>query len=98
MTYKIYVFSFFGTYEQDWSMLISYLHVMNIKGIISYTKDSKGHSSKVRFRHQRECLIFGEYIYQNKNKDGIGLDRKYNKWINFKNEYISKHPITELRN
>jgi hypothetical protein len=73
-------FTLYGSYKQDWTFVEKLYKKLNIKYKVSRIITSKGNSSMIRICSKKSILDFGRYIYQNREYDNIGLDRKYMKW------------------
>lgn len=86
-------FCFAGSYMQDWKDLQNLLNNLNIKYSVCRRAFKKGKSSAISFCKQQDCIIFGNYLYSDKKINNIGLNRKYNKWIYFKEKYLHKIKI-----
>ena len=88
-TYKITITS---TYEQDWTYIENLAKKLKIKYSI-YKHSYKNKKDKINKRsiftimNKSGVCSFLNYIFQDKEKDGIGLSRKYLKWIDAK-KYI----------
>lgn len=96
----IFHYSISGPYECSNSCFINILKEIGIqdKNIEKKHTKSKGKNSKwssVRIHNRNDCTIWGNYIYQNADKDGIGLKRKYEKYLLIKNSKPRKKIVTE---
>jgi len=78
-------FSLAGSYEQNWLYFENLLSKLNIKFSIKRIKNKRNSSSYIRSFGRKNLIKLGNYIYQNYEQDKIGLDRKYNKFIEIKN-------------
>lgn len=80
-------FSVVAGKEYLWTEFIKMLNELGIEsfGINRRTRDC-GSTSCVSFSRFENLKIFGEYIYQNREEDKIGLTRKYNKFLNIMNK------------
>jgi len=82
-------YSCFSRYDQDWIYFENLLKELNIKYSIQYrirNIQNKEHKSSVLcFSKRNDIIKFGDYIYQNYPEDGIGLPRKYEKFLQIKN-------------
>jgi hypothetical protein len=74
-------FALASTYEQDWSYFEDLCKNLGIKYNINRIKGIKNSSSILRITNKNGIKKLGEYIYQNFEIDGIGLTRKYLKYI-----------------
>lgn len=72
-------FALASTYEQDWSYFESLCEGLGIKYKIKRSK-SKTSSSYIRITNKNGIKRLGDYIYQTISIDGIGLNRKYEKY------------------
>lgn len=72
-----------GAYDQDWSWIEDILIKLGIVYIIKQKIQNKGKVNESRYSiiyiNKGSIKIFGNYIYE--NYDGIGLSRKYNKFL-----------------
>ncbi len=73
-----YYFSVYSSYFQDWQYMINICNKLNIKYYINQKGDNKGYSSTFVIGRKEDFFKFGAYIYQNYDKERIGLNRKYN--------------------
>lgn len=72
-------FALTSTYEQDWSYFEELCVKLGINYNIKRIKKVKSSSSVIRITNKDGINKLGDYIYNNFEKDGIGLNRKYNK-------------------
>ncbi len=80
-------FSMAGTYTQDWKYMEDLLKELDIYYKVVRTTSTRSHTSSiVRITNKLGVAKFGDYIYQ--EYDGLGLPRKYDKYI----EIISGMP------
>lgn len=72
-------YSISGPYTQEWDFVESLFTKLDVKKYkVSRTISRKGHSnSRIRTTNRTDILKFADYIYQNFEKDNIGLKRKY---------------------
>lgn len=77
----LYHFSFTADYLYDWIGHTSLLDTLGIQYKISHRIQKEGRKSDVVCSNMAGTYAFGRYIYANREVDGIGLDRKYNKWL-----------------
>lgn len=76
-----------GSYDQDWSDLILILNKLNIEFRFYQNKKNNpktnkiNQSSIIQICGKINFKKFLNYIYQNRKEDKIGLDRKYNKFL-----------------
>lgn len=73
-------FALTSTYEQDWTYFECLLDKLEVKYKIKRTITKKSSSSVIRITNKNGIRILGDYLYQNFEKDLIGLTRKYNKF------------------
>lgn len=81
-------------YEQDWTLFEDLAKELNIgyevKRNIIKAKGNKKESRYSIFRINNNTIInLGEFIYA--DYDGIGLKRKYNKYLELKDSYDIRH-------
>lgn len=82
--------------NQDWKYMIDLCKKFNLKYKIvlrQRSKADKTHCSS-QFSNQRrpEVIILGDYIWKDKETDGIGLNRKWAKFLLIK-EYDKNSPV-----
>lgn len=76
---------FAGSYEQDWSDLEEFLKNLNCNYIITRVVSKNGNrSSNIAILSRYDCNRIGQYIYQDYEKNKIGLYRKYEKFVDIK--------------
>lgn len=87
-------------YTQDWAYMINLSNQLNIsynisRGVQVFDDRTHKHSS-FRYINNISIFVFLNYIYQNRNIDQIGLNRKYNKFLEFNDhmQNIFKSRIT----
>ena len=81
--------AFWSTITQDWSFLKNLFHSLDIcyYTTIKYSRKNTTHlSSSVEIRKMGEIKLMLEYIY--KNYDGIGISRKYSRYLEFLDKYL----------
>lgn len=83
----VYHFSFSARYDYDWSRHVRCLNSLRIKHHISKTIQDAGRASNVVCSNMKGTYTFGSYLYKNREIDKIGLDRKYNKWLECKKRF-----------
>lgn len=73
--------AFWSVIDQDWSSLIELINSLKLTySIYTYKRKNGNHKSSVlRMGGIDNIVKFGDYIYQ--NYDGIGLKRKYEKYL-----------------
>ncbi len=77
-------FTLAGSYKQDWSVIEKYFNDKNIRHKTSSKISTLGHGcSYVRLSNQIDIIKLGNLIYEN-TYDGIGLERKFNKYLEIK--------------
>ncbi len=80
-------FSCYSSYNQDWKYFISLCESLGVKySIDKRNRISKENgrihqSSNIRISNKNDILKLGNYIYSDYLIDGIGLSRKYNKYL-----------------
>lgn len=74
-------FALASTYEQDWSYFENLCDELDINYKIKRNKGKKSSSSYIRITNKNGIRKLGDYIYQNFKEDGIGLTRKYDKFV-----------------
>ena len=73
-------FNISSHYEQDWSFVESFLMSLELPYRV-YRKNYKNKSSTLELKGGKDSYLkLGNYLYRGFEKDGIGLNRKYNKW------------------
>ena len=79
--------SFAGPQNQNWSFITDILDELSIE---NYTMENriKHPSSNIRIGNYYGIIKFGDYIYQNYNKDKIGLKRKHDKFVLIKTKMV----------
>lgn len=82
-------FSLCSSYNQNWDCFEEILRDAEINWKIERTKSKSGSYSKIHISGRLRIIKFGDFIYQNYNNDKMGLERKYNKYLEAKN-YNSK--------
>lgn len=81
---KLTQFIMCSSYNQDWSSVIKLFDNLNIKyGLQNQICKNTNSSSKIRVTNKKDIIKLGEYIY--KDYDGIGLKRKYDKYLEIAN-------------
>lgn len=78
-----YRLMFSGPHNQDWSFLPP---KYNFRKKIIIGKHSFSSMTLIR---KNEIYDFGSFIWKNRNTDGIGLERKYNKFLELRQQKIS---------
>lgn len=85
------VWSIASDYDQDWGYLERLCDQLGIGYCINRTinKEEKmtgrrNRSSTLAIRRQRDIHAMMEYLYQGRTEDGIGLDRKWKQWCEFR--------------
>lgn len=80
-----YQFSISSTYEQDWTFFYDFFKEMNIKSSIVRRHQGSSKSSIIRICGRKQILIFINWLYSGYEVDNIGMKRKYEKSLIFKN-------------
>ncbi len=77
-----------STLEQNWLFMENLCEKLNIKyNIIKI--DNKNSYSQFRIINKKDIIKIGKFLYKNYHDDKIGLNRKYNKYLDiFKKEKI----------
>jgi hypothetical protein len=76
----------YSEYNQDWSFVENQLKKLEIKYSIYRRKRKKGAQSEIRILNAKDVVRFGKWLYSDKNF--IGLDRKYQKYLQIKNDIL----------
>lgn len=86
-----YSITFSGAYDQNWVFLINLCQQLNIKYYISKFISKKNHKSSVfGIANLSDVIKLGNFLYSNYQQDGIGLSRKYNKFLEILNIFNAK--------
>lgn len=80
-------FSVSSCFDQDWSYLENLLNTLNIQYKTTKRIQGKNKHSVVRVTGFENLIKLGSYIYDSYADDHIGLQRKYNKWIEIRDSY-----------
>jgi len=80
-------FALTSTYEQDWCYFENLCKQLKINYRIKRTTNSKSSSSVIRITNKDGIEKLGNYIYNNFEKDKIGLIRKFNKFNLITNDF-----------
>lgn len=80
-----YTISITGHYEQDWASISTLLTSLGIKFRIikQINKKRKSKCSRIEIYGKENMTKFLSYIYNNRENDKIGLDRKFQKYIDY---------------
>lgn len=74
--------TFSSCVNQDWSFILSLCKQIDVSPCVYITKPNKlGKSSVVQIPGRNGCINFLNYIYQNRDIDKIGYDRKYENFL-----------------
>jgi hypothetical protein len=73
-----------GTYDQDWTAIEDFCNNLGVSYRIVRGIVKNGRHSYVKVFGWETIAQLGDYIYQGYEKDGIGLSRKYKKYIDIK--------------
>lgn len=77
-------FTVAGSYNQDWSLIEKYFNDRDIRCKASSKISKLGHGcSYVRLSNQIDIIKLGNILYEN-TYDGIGLERKFSKYLEIK--------------
>ena len=77
-----------GPYDQQWNYVEDLYNKLKVSYSIRRTIHKTGKTSHIRIRKQSDIITFLNYIYKDFEKDGIGFQRKYDKFLEIKNHYI----------
>jgi hypothetical protein len=75
-------FVFCGDYEQKWNFLNVLESQLNIKFSVEKRILKKGRGSTAALRKIGDIIKIRDFLYQNRQTDGIGFERKFNKLKN----------------
>lgn len=79
-----------GPYKQEWVFFEQLLKELNISYKTSRYLRKTGNYSCVTITNKNNLQKLGNYVYQDYDKDKIGLSRKYNKWTKMMETYGMK--------
>ena len=79
--YKQSAIAFTSSKDQDWNFLIKILNSIDVKCKVRILKHKLGYSSQLNIHDSISIYNFCKYIY--KDSEGIRLERKYNKYLQF---------------
>lgn len=81
-----------SSYKQDWGFMIKLCNKLQIEYQLHQRINNKNGYKFSSFNIQKIKFAdrFCNYIYQNYEKDKIGLERKYNQYCNFHEHHINK--------
>lgn len=85
-----------GSYEQDWSAMETLFKEIKCNYIIrrNVRLNKKGilnKSSVFEINRKQSTYNFLSYIYLNRKTDMVGLNRKYDKWIQKREQFTKKY-------
>lgn len=80
--YGLRQFTITGTLNQDWSDFENIFNELEITYKINRVENSKTGYSQIRITNKTNILKLGGYLYPTIKIDGIGLPRKYDKFLN----------------
>lgn len=87
---RLYQFILAGSYLQEWKYFTNLLDMLNIiYSVKQKTQTQNGklnQSSIIRICRKKDIIILGDYIYSGFNVDNIGMERKYHKFLEIKEE------------
>lgn len=86
----MYKFSLASSYEQDWTFIKDVAEQNHLSFSIRKEQSERGNCSKFYIMGLRSCSVFGDYLYQSISSDNLGLPRKYNKFLEIKNRFLTK--------
>ncbi len=75
-----YAFGISSCVNQDWSFFESLSLELGLKHFISRRLRDRGDGSEVLCANYDSVVKFGQYIYQGRDQDGLGLTRKWEKF------------------
>lgn len=81
--------TFSSSSNQEWKFLTEILSSINVSYSIRICKDKLGKSSQLNITDTLSIYNLCEFMYR--DSDGIRLERKYNKFLEFL-EYKKKYP------
>jgi len=81
---KCYQFTLSGSYNQNWTFIEILFSDLNIKYSIQQAIHGKNKYSAIRVTNKQDIIKLGNFIYKDYFKDKIGLNRKYNKYLEIK--------------
>lgn len=79
-------FALASTYEQDWSYMEQLCELLEIKFKIKRVKNKNSTSSILRITNKPGIKKLGEFIYDGFPQDNLGLNRKYEKYLQCTND------------
>ena len=79
--YKQFSITFSSSHDQNWMFLIDILDNLNVKHSTRICNDKLGKSSQLNINDSESIYNLCEYMY--KESEGIRLERKYNKYLEF---------------
>ena len=80
-----YTVSITGSYNQNWTDVCRLLKILgtNFKIVKQINKKRKSRCSRIEMYGKENILKFLAYIYRSRDEDKIGLDRKFEKYIEY---------------
>lgn len=75
------VLSFAGSYTQDWSDLERLLKSFNIRYKLQRNVRKDGNNSRIIISYKEGVSGMCQYMYRGRAEDGIGLNRKYERYL-----------------
>lgn len=82
---KCYQFSIASSFEQDWTFVENIFKELNINYSIKRRTQLRNNkinkSSVIRITNKNDIIKFGNYIYNGYSQDKMGLNRKYEKYL-----------------
>jgi hypothetical protein len=97
--WKTCKYALYGSYDQDWNFVKDLGENLGINfKYLQRIRDS-GRASEVHIVTRKHIIIVGNYIYQNFENDGIGLYRKYIKFLEIieYNKFRKEHPQSNTK-
>lgn len=80
--------------DQNWNFLKKKFKEMSLNFRIDIDRRELGTTSSFVSRTKKDALNFCKYIYKNREKDEIGLHRKYKKYLLMLNQLLQKTAIS----
>lgn len=75
-----YAFGISSCFQQDWSFFESLSTTLGLRHFVSRRSRQRGDCSEVSCANYDSVIRFSNFIYQGRETDGIGLQRKWNKF------------------
>lgn len=91
--FKVYRCCVCSCFDQDWKYMIDICSRLGIGYRVRYRNRPKSKASTFAFTSRVEMLTFLDFVYRDREIDGIGLDRKYSKYLIIKDRQIKSKPF-----